>query len=84
MNNLKKYYKEKIITKLMDELKLSNVMQVPKILKITLNIGEGKTAGGRPSCDPWGNPKGKKTRKNKTTDKYIVKTRQKNKEKRGK
>ena len=35
MNNLKKYYKEKIITKLMDELKLSNVMQVPKILKIT-------------------------------------------------
>jgi len=49
-----------------------------------LGGGEGKTAGGRPSCDPWGNPKGKRTRKNKNTDKYIVKTRQKNKEKRGK
>jgi len=48
-----------------------------------LGGGEGKTSGGRPSCDPWGNPKGKKTRKNKKTDKYIVKTRQKNKEKRG-
>jgi len=49
-----------------------------------LGGGEGKTAGGRPSCDPWGNPKGKKTRKRKNTDKYVVKTRQKNKEKRGK
>jgi len=49
-----------------------------------LGGGEGKTAGGRPSCDPWGNPKGKKTRKKNNTDKYIVKSRQKNKEKRGK
>jgi len=49
-----------------------------------LGGGEGKSAGGRPSCDPWGNPKGKKTRKRKNSDKYIVKTRQKNKEKRGK
>jgi len=43
MNNLKKFYKEKIISKLMTELKLSNVMEVPKILKVTLNMGVGKT-----------------------------------------
>jgi len=49
-----------------------------------LGGGEGKTSGGRPSCDPWGNPKGKRTRKNKNTDKYIVRTRHKNKERRGK
>jgi len=48
-----------------------------------LGGGEGKTSGGRPSCDPWGNPKGKRTRKNKNTDKYIVRTRHKNKERRG-
>jgi len=49
-----------------------------------LGGGEGKTSGGRPSCDPWGNPKGKRTRKNRNTDKYIVRTRHKNKERRGK
>lgn len=38
--------------------------------------GEGKSSGGRPSCTPWGKPtKGYKTRKNKSTDKYIVKRR---------
>lgn len=47
MNNLKKYYKEKVIKKLMDELKLSNVMQAPKILKITLNMGVGKAVNDK-------------------------------------
>jgi large subunit ribosomal protein L2 len=38
--------------------------------------GEGKTSGGRHPCTPWGVPtKGYKTRKNKTTDKYIIKKR---------
>jgi large subunit ribosomal protein L2 len=40
--------------------------------------GEGKTSGGRHPCSPWGVPtKGYKTRKNKTTDKYIIKKRDK-------
>lgn len=38
--------------------------------------GEGKTSGGRHPTTPWGKPtKGYKTRKNKLTDKYIVKRR---------
>jgi large subunit ribosomal protein L2 len=40
--------------------------------------GEGKTSGGRHPVTPWGVPtKGKKTRKNKRTAKYIVRRRSK-------
>ena len=38
--------------------------------------GEGRTSGGRHPVTPWGKPtKGKKTRNNKATDKYIVRSR---------
>ncbi|MGA1874385.1 MAG: 50S ribosomal protein L2 [bacterium] len=38
--------------------------------------GEGKSSGGRHPCTPWGKPtKGYKTRRNKSTSKYIVKKR---------
>ena len=38
--------------------------------------GEGSTSGGRHPVSPWGKPtKGKKTRSNKSTDKFIVATR---------
>jgi large subunit ribosomal protein L2 len=38
--------------------------------------GEGRTSGGRHPVTPWGKPtKGKKTRNNKATDKYIVRRR---------
>jgi large subunit ribosomal protein L2 len=38
--------------------------------------GEGRTSGGRHPVSPWGVPtKGYKTRKNKTSDKYIVRKR---------
>lgn len=38
--------------------------------------GEGKTSGGRHPVTPWGkSTKGKKTRKNKSTTKYIVRSR---------
>ena len=41
-----------------------------------LGGGEGKSSGGRHPVSPWGVPtKGYKTRKNKITDKYIVKKR---------
>ena len=40
--------------------------------------GEGKTSGGRHPVSPWGVPtKGYKTRKNKKTDQYIVRRRNK-------
>ena len=38
--------------------------------------GEGKTSGGRHPVTPWGFPtKGKKTRKNKATDRLIIRSR---------
>ncbi len=38
--------------------------------------GEGKTSGGRHPCTPWGkSTKGKKTRKNKLTSKFIIRSR---------
>jgi large subunit ribosomal protein L2 len=38
--------------------------------------GEGRTSGGRHPVTPWGKPtKGRKTRSNKATDKYIIRTR---------
>ena len=38
--------------------------------------GEGRTSGGRHPVSPWGMPtKGYKTRKNKRTDKYIIRRR---------
>ena len=38
--------------------------------------GEGRTSGGRHPVTPWGKPtKGSKTRTNKTTDKYIIRSR---------
>jgi large subunit ribosomal protein L2 len=40
-----------------------------------LGGGEGKASGGRPAVTPWGKPEGVKTRKNKRTDKFIVKRR---------
>jgi len=40
--------------------------------------GEGRTSGGRHPVTPWGKPtKGKKTRHNKATDRYIVRRRNK-------
>lgn len=43
-----------------------------------LGGGEGKSAGGRHPCTPWGKPTmGYRTRKNKATDKYIIRRRKK-------
>jgi large subunit ribosomal protein L2 len=40
--------------------------------------GEGRSSGGRHPCSPWGMPtKGYRTRKNKRTNRYIVKRRTK-------
>ncbi|MBW2594999.1 MAG: 50S ribosomal protein L2 [Deltaproteobacteria bacterium] len=55
----------------------------PKVRGVVMNPvdhpmggGEGKSSGGRHPCTPWGVPtKGYKTRKNRNSDKYIVKKR---------
>ena len=39
---LKETYKNEVFNKLMDEFKYDNVMQVPKLEKITINIGLGE------------------------------------------
>ena len=44
--------------------------------------GEGRTSGGRHPVTPWGQPtKGRRTRKNKGTDKYILRSRHARKKK---
>jgi large subunit ribosomal protein L5 len=42
MARLKKLYKEEIVPKLMSELQCKNIMEVPRIEKITLNMGMGE------------------------------------------
>jgi len=46
-----------------------------------LGGGEGRSSGGRAPCSPWGVPKGKKTRRNKTSTKLIVRRRKNKSEK---
>lgn len=47
MARLEKYYKEKIVPKLLESGKFSNVMEVPKITKITVNMGVGEAVGNK-------------------------------------
>lgn len=47
MANLKELYNSEIRSKLKEELKLSNVMEVPRITKITLNMGLGEALGDK-------------------------------------
>ncbi len=57
----------------------------PKVRGVAMNPvdhpmggGEGRSSGGRHPCSPWGVPtKGYKTRKNKSSDRLIVKRRTK-------
>ena len=45
--DLKKYYREQIVGKLMKEFSYTTVMQVPKLVKITLNQGVGDATSDR-------------------------------------
>ena len=47
MATLKERYKNEIALKLKEELGLSNVMEVPRITKITLNMGVGEALGDK-------------------------------------
>jgi large subunit ribosomal protein L5 len=47
MSNLKDVYNNEIRAKLKEELGLDNVMEVPRITKITLNMGVGEALGDK-------------------------------------
>lgn len=47
MARLQDYYKDTVVKQLMSELKLDNVMEVPKITKITVNMGVGEAAADK-------------------------------------
>ncbi|WP_438951402.1 50S ribosomal protein L5 [Porticoccus sp.] len=51
MARLREVYKSEIAAKLKDELGLANVMQVPKITKITLNMGVGEALGDKKALE---------------------------------
>lgn len=47
MARLQEYYKNTIVKQLQEELGCKNVMEVPKITKITLNMGVGEAVGDK-------------------------------------
>lgn len=48
---LKKVYKEEIVPKLMEKFSYESVMQVPKIEKITLNMGVGEAVADKKAIE---------------------------------
>jgi len=51
MSRLKALYKSEVAAKLREELSLANVNEVPKITKITLNMGVGEGIGDKKMID---------------------------------
>jgi large subunit ribosomal protein L5 len=51
MARLKQVYREKIVPELKQSLGLKNTMQVPKILKITVNMGVGEAVADKKVMD---------------------------------
>ena len=51
MARLRQVYKDELVAKLLAELSLENVMQVPRITKITLNMGVGGAAQDKKMLD---------------------------------
>ncbi|TAL74517.1 MAG: 50S ribosomal protein L5 [Rhodanobacter sp.] len=47
MTRLEKVYQEQVVAKLTEKFAYQNVMQVPRITKITLNMGVGEAAGNK-------------------------------------
>jgi large subunit ribosomal protein L5 len=51
MSRLQEFYKKEVVPQLMERLKLTNVMAVPRIEKITLNMGVGEALADRKVLD---------------------------------
>jgi large subunit ribosomal protein L5 len=47
MARLQQYYREKVVPQLRKELGIANVMEVPKIVKITVNMGVGEAVADK-------------------------------------
>jgi len=47
MPRLQEFYREKVVPQLTEQLGLKNVMEVPKVSKITLNMGVGEALADR-------------------------------------
>jgi large subunit ribosomal protein L5 len=51
MSRLQNYYKETVVPQLQKEFSYANIMEVPKITKITLNMGVGEATGDKKVMD---------------------------------
>ena len=51
MSRLKELYKSDVVAKLTEEFGYKNVMEVPRITKITLNMGVGEALGDKKLLD---------------------------------
>jgi large subunit ribosomal protein L5 len=48
---LRQYYREQVVPRLRSELKIDNIMQVPRIAKITVNMGVGEAVADKKVMD---------------------------------
>ena len=51
MSRLQDYYKETVVPQLQEKFSYSNVMEVPRLTKITLNMGVGEAVGDKKVMD---------------------------------
>jgi large subunit ribosomal protein L5 len=47
MSRMKEHYKTTVVPKLMEQFKYNSIMEVPKLQKITLNMGVGEAVGDK-------------------------------------
>jgi large subunit ribosomal protein L5 len=51
MPNIKQFYKDTVVPTLMNEFKYTTIMQVPRILKVSVNIGVGEAIDNAKALD---------------------------------
>jgi large subunit ribosomal protein L5 len=51
MPNLKEYYKNTVVPQMMQEFKYTNTMQVPRVVKVVMNIGVGEAIDNAKALD---------------------------------
>lgn len=51
MARLQEFYKQNVVPQLREELNINNVMQIPRIAKITLNMGVGEAVANKKVLD---------------------------------
>jgi large subunit ribosomal protein L5 len=51
MSRLQNFYKETVVPQLMEKFSYSNVMEVPKVSKVTLNMGVGEAVADKKVMD---------------------------------